>query len=61
MFVGFSRQRLKLENMPRHNEVKDFAIKIAEYAGYKIIDESSPSRVVLLMKKESPDRLMNFS
>ena len=52
MFVGSSRQRLSIENMPRHNEVKEFAEKICEHCSYKIIDEQPISRVVLLMKEE---------
>ncbi len=52
MFVGYSRQRLNIKNMPLHNEVKEFAEKIAESSGYKIIDEKKESRVVLLMKED---------
>ena len=60
MFVGSSRQRLSLENMPRHNEVVDFAKKVAELSGYKIIDEKENSRVVLLMKEDFKGRVMKF-
>ncbi len=60
MFVGSSRFRLKLENMPRHHEVKEFAERICEASGYKIIDEKEESRVVLLMKEDRPDRIMQF-
>ncbi len=52
MSVGYSiKRQLSLENMLFHQEVKDFATKISELTGYSIIDESSPSRVVLLSKK----------
>lgn len=51
MNVGFSKQRLEMRNMPRHEEVMEFAAEIAEHAGMKIIDEKKESRVVLLMKK----------
>jgi tRNA wybutosine-synthesizing protein 1 len=50
MFVGYSRQRLKMENMPRHEEIKDFAGELARETGYEISDESEPSRVVLLKR-----------
>lgn len=50
MFVGYSKKRLKKENMPLHKEIKEFAKKIAKYSGYKIIDEKEESRVVLLSK-----------
>ncbi len=49
MFVGYSRQRLKMENMPSHEEIKNFAEELARETGYEIADESEPSRVVLLM------------
>jgi len=48
MYVGSSRERLTLENMPRFNEVKDFATKIGEECGKEIVNESEISRVVLL-------------
>ncbi len=60
MFVGSSRQRLSLENMPRHNEIMDFAKKICEHSGYKIIDEKANSRVALLMKDDFKGRVMKF-
>jgi len=50
MWVGYSKTRLKQENMPTHKEILDFARKIAEYSGYKIIDKKEESRVVLLSK-----------
>lgn len=48
MFLGYSRQRLKIENMPLHSEVLDFAEKINNHLGYTIAGESPESRVVLL-------------
>lgn len=50
MSVGFSRQRLAFERMPFHNEVKDFARKLAKAANLKILDEKTESCVVLLGK-----------
>jgi tRNA wybutosine-synthesizing protein 1 len=50
MWVGFSKKRLKQENMPLHKEIKEFAKKIAKHSGYKIKDQKKESRVVLLSK-----------
>ncbi|MBN1385482.1 4-demethylwyosine synthase TYW1 [Candidatus Woesearchaeota archaeon] len=53
MFVGASRQRLKLENMPYHHEVMEFTKKLIEYLpDYEIASEHEPSRVVCLAKKK---------
>ncbi len=60
MHVGYSKYRLKQENMPTHDEVKEFAKKIADSMGYKIIDDKPVSRVVLLMKEDFPGRIMKF-
>ncbi|MBR9690980.1 4-demethylwyosine synthase TYW1 [Candidatus Woesearchaeota archaeon] len=60
MFVGSSRQRLSIENMPRHKEVKEFAQQIAKETGYKFIDEKENSRVVLLAKEDFEGRIMEF-
>lgn len=60
MWVGMSRERLQQENMPTHEEVKQFALEIAKHAGYKMIDEHEHSRVVLLMKEDFEGRVMRF-
>lgn len=50
MSVGFARlqNRIRYEDMASHDEIKDFAKKIADSIGYKIKDEKRDSRVVLL-------------
>ena len=48
MCVGSSRERLTPDNMPTIHEVKDFAQKIGDECGRKIVNESEVSRVVLL-------------
>jgi tRNA wybutosine-synthesizing protein 1 len=48
VFVGYSRQRLTLKNMPAHTAIKKFGKELARLVGYELIDESEPSRVVLL-------------
>ena len=50
MFVGYSRKRLAIENMPLHAEVKSFAEKINNHLNYSFAGESPESRVVLLSK-----------
>jgi tRNA wybutosine-synthesizing protein 1 len=53
MFVGSSRQRLLMENMPMHHEVKEFSKEIAKQLdNRKIVDEQEESRVVLLAKNK---------
>jgi len=54
MYLGFSRYRLSLENMPRHSEVKGFAERLAELTGYDVIRDSLHSRVVLLSRMPEP-------
>ena len=61
VWVGHSKERLELKNMPLHPDIKAFAEKIASCSGYKIIDEKKESRVVLLMKKDFDGRVMDFS
>ena len=60
MHVGSSQKRLLKENMPRHNEVKDFSQKMCDMTGYKIIDEKENSRVILLAKGDFDGRIMKF-
>jgi tRNA wybutosine-synthesizing protein 1 len=53
MFVGTSRQRMDLKNMPYHEDIVLFSQKLNEILDeYGIVGEHIPSRVVLLAKKE---------
>ena len=52
MFVGYSRQRLKIENMPLHSDVMSFAEKINKHLNYTFSGESQESRVVLLSSEK---------
>ncbi|RLF22012.1 MAG: 4-demethylwyosine synthase TYW1, partial [Thermoprotei archaeon] len=54
MYLGFSRFRLKLENMPRHKRIVEFAEKLGEAIGYKLVADSLSSRVALLSRIGSP-------
>ena len=60
MWVGSSRERLNMENMPLHSDVVEFSEKIAKLNNLKLIDEKKESRVVLLMKNDSKDRKLKF-
>ena len=51
MFVGSSRARLSLDNMPTPDEVMGFSERLAEECGYVVKDSKRESRVVLLTKK----------
>jgi tRNA wybutosine-synthesizing protein 1 len=54
MWLGLSRQRLKKENMPTHEEVKFFAKSLLELMpSYKFESEKIDSRIVLLKNKNS--------
>ena len=57
MFVGFSRKRLTFNNMPTHEEIRAFAEKLSLETGYKIINESVESRVLLLSRLEKAIKL----
>jgi len=48
MYVGSSRNRLLLENMPSLNDVKSFAESIGRLCDREIVNSASESRVVLL-------------
>jgi tRNA wybutosine-synthesizing protein 1 len=50
VFVGYSRKRMNLFNMPSHSSIRDFGNKLAENLGYTLTMERADSRVVLLTK-----------
>ena len=50
VFVGYSRKRMNLSNMPSHNSIKQFGKTLADKLGYKMSMEKPDSRVVLLTK-----------
>ena len=52
MWVGYSKKRCNIENMPRYEEIRDFAEKVAKLADLKVIDEKKESRVVLVGKNK---------
>ena len=56
VFVGYSRKRMNLSNMPTHEKIKNFSNKLAKNLGYNVLMEKSDSRVVLLSKNKKPVR-----
>ncbi len=60
MWVGWSRKRLDVGNMPLHSEIKKFSKEIAKLSGYRLIDEKKESRVCLLAKKDFKGRKLRF-
>jgi len=56
VFVGYSRKRMTLSNMPSHKNVKDFGLKLADKLGYNLTMEKMDSRVVLLTDGSKPVR-----
>lgn len=64
-FVGGSREPvrgLQLQSMPNHEEIKEFAKKLAELTGYSATVEHKPSRIVLLCKDQesAKKRIIDF-
>ncbi len=59
MYIGYSRKRLRFDNMPNHLEIKRFGELLSKSTGYKLVDESPDSRVVLLTKFDKPLRIHN--
>lgn len=59
MYIGYSRKRMEIENMPSHEEVVDFAEKINKHLQYNIEDEKPISRVVLLGSGEKKPVIEN--
>jgi len=56
VFVGYSRKRMNLSNMPSHDKIQVFGTKLSQFTDYEIIMEKPKSRVVLLSKNKNPAR-----
>ncbi len=53
MCVGYSAKSLDHSNMPRYEEVMDFAEKVSESNGYILVDSNKVSRVALLARDDN--------
>ncbi len=58
VFVGYSRKRMNLSNMPSHDTVKEFGLNLAGEIGYELTMEKPSSRVVLLTKDSKKTRFV---
>ena len=58
VFVGSSRKRMNLYNMPFHDNVRDFGKKLADSLGYELTMEKPDSRVVLLTSDPKVTRIV---
>jgi len=57
VFVGDSRTRMTIKNMPPHSSVREFANRIAELTALDFLGEREDSRVVVLGKKNAKLRV----
>ena len=61
VWVGHSKERLAMENMPYHEDIVEFANEIIKHMPeLKIVDVKKNSRVVLLMREDNESRVMKF-
>jgi len=58
VFVGQSRKRMTLSNMPTFEQIKHFAKQLNSHIGYSLSNEQADSRVVLLTQGTKPDRIV---
>ena len=63
MAVGYSRKRVGMPGMPKHEEIQEFAGRLAEETGYLYTDEHRLSRIILLCrdKDAKENRFIDFS
>jgi len=57
VFVGYSRFRMHLNNMPTHQNIREFAKKLSIKTSYLFDKEKSDSRVVLLSQKDKTSKI----
>lgn len=60
MYVGASRKKLQIENMPYHEDVRAFAQQLEKYCNYAITDEQRISRVVFMTAPHSAERFLSL-
>lgn len=57
MFVGYSRNRMTIDNMPSHADIREFSNDLARRAGMEILGEQKASRVVVFGHDKSKLRI----
>jgi len=53
VFVGDSRTRMTMDNMPSHSEVREFSSRLAKRLSLELLGEREDSRVVLIGEKSA--------
>ncbi len=54
MFLGYSMHRLKWENMPTHEEIREYSERLVSESGWmEYMDEQVPSRIVVLKNRNN--------
>jgi tRNA wybutosine-synthesizing protein 1 len=61
VFVGYSRERMRSENMPSMDAIRAFSGRLSAELGYEILGESPSSRVAVLGRKGRPLRLQGVA
>lgn len=56
MPIGYARHRMRYSQMPLHQDILDFAQKLAGLTGLQVIDQKPESRVALLAERDSKGR-----
>jgi len=59
MFVGDSRNRMTIDCMPAHKDIRTFSERLSKETSYSIADEQEESRVVLLSKDGNKKMILN--
>jgi tRNA wybutosine-synthesizing protein 1 len=57
VFVGDSRRRMSIDNMPSHDTITEFSKRLGDRMGMEILKERKDSRVLVLGKKDSQLRI----
>ena len=57
VFVGYSRERMNLKNMAKHEQIRAFSKILAKELSYEIAQERTDSRVVLLKRPGSKSKI----
>lgn len=60
VFVGGSRTRLSMSNMPSHQEILEFSKELGDKVGMEVLKEKSDSRVTLLGPKGIETNVMRL-
>jgi tRNA wybutosine-synthesizing protein 1 len=61
VFVGDSRRRMSMSNMPSHAEIREFSAKLGERLGMNILKERKDSRVLVLGEDKSELKIPGIS